>query len=257
MCYDVETGTRIALKYAKHRGDAPEVIDALEEEIKRLQTFKPLYAQSGFAHPNLLVFANDKPFTPQTFQWGLIPHWVRDQKTAATMMKQTLNARAETMFDKPSFRDSAKNRRCLIYLDAFYEHHHAGSTTYPFRISMKDGSTLAIAGLWDEWTDKTTGEIRQTVSIITTEANEVMANIHNKPKLAGPRMPAILQRNLQDAWLAPCRSADDQRQLLQFVKPIPSEALTYHTVQRLKGKQAHGNVPEAEEEFIYSEFKGF
>ena len=109
MCYDVETGTRIALKYAKHRGDAPEVIDALEEEIKRLQTFKPLYAQSGFAHPNLLVFANDKPFTPQTFQWGLIPHWVRDQKTAATMMKQTLNARAETMFDKPSFRDSAKN----------------------------------------------------------------------------------------------------------------------------------------------------
>jgi putative SOS response-associated peptidase YedK len=84
-----------------------------------------------------------------------------------------------------------------------------------------------------------------------------MANIHNNPKLAGPRMPAILQRNLQDAWLAPCRSADDQRQLLQFVKPIASEALTYHTVQRLKGKQALGNVPEAEEEFVYAEFKGF
>ncbi len=257
MCYDVEAGTRIALKYAKHRGDGPEVIGKLEEEIKRLQTFKPLYAQSGFAHPKLLVFTDDQPFTPQTFQWGLIPHWVRDQKTAATIMNQTLNARAETIFDKPSFRESARNRRCLIYLDAFYEHHHAGSKTYPFHISLKDGSPLAVAGLWDEWTDKETGEVLQTVSLITTEANELMAKIHNNPKLAGPRMPAILPRNTQDAWLVPCHSEDDQKKLLQLLKPLPADVLTCHTVQRLKGKQAPGNVPEAEEEFIYEELKGF
>lgn len=258
MCYDVAAGTKSALKYAKHRGDDPEMIAELEKQLQLwINTSAHFHAVSGFAHPHLLVFTDDKPYTPQSFQWGLIPFWVKQKSIAATLMNQTLNARAESMFDKPSFRESAKHKRCLVYVDAFYEYHHFNGKTFPYHIAMKDGSPMVFAGLWDEWTDRETGEVIPTVSIVTIKGNEIMSRIHNNPKLNEARMPAILLKSDQNQWLQPVQTEEDELKLTQWLQPIASELLECHTVRRLKGKEALGNVPEAAEEFIYQELSSF
>lgn len=257
MCYDVAAGTKSALKYAKHRGDDPTIIQELEKQLELwLSPASTFHHVSGFAHPPLMVFTNEQPFVPQAFTWGLIPHWIKDKASAAAIMNKTLNARAESIFDKPSFREAAIHKRCLIYIDAFYEYHHYRGKTYPFHIAMKDASPMILAGLWENWTDRETGEVVHTCSIVTTMANEKMTIIHNNPKLEEARMPAILTKETQDAWLAPCHSDADKSSLLELTKPLPTEHFTYHTVRRLKGKNAPGNVPEAEEEFRYEELHG-
>lgn len=254
MCYDVAAGTKSALKYAKHRGDNPEIIHELEKQLDLWLSRATTYHHvNGFAHPYLMVFTNEQPYVPQAFTWGLIPHWINDKASAAAIMNKTLNARAERMFDKPSFREPALHKRCLIYLDAFYEYHHYRGKTYPFHIAMRDESPLIVAGLWDTWVDRETGEVVPTCSIVTTKANEKMAVIHNNPKLDEARMPAILTKEMQDAWLAPCHSEADKTSLLALTKPLPAALFRYYTVRRLKGKLAPGNVPEAEAAFRYDE----
>lgn len=253
MCYDVKTSTLRKLKYAKHRGDL-EGIEELEKELEQLEMM-PLYHSSGFSHPKLLAFKNDRPFSPSSLTWGLIPGWIKDPVSATRLMRQTLNARGETIWEKPSFRSAAKNKRCLIYLDGFYEHLHHQGKTYPFHIKMKDDSPMIVAGLWEEWVNKDTGEIINTCSIVTTEANPLMQRIHNNPKSEGPRMPVILTKELQDEWLIPCKTDADKNHLKSLIKPVSEEVLTAYTVRRLKGRDAVGNVPEAEAEFVYEGFQ--
>jgi putative SOS response-associated peptidase YedK len=255
MCYDAVSATRKLLKYAMHRGESQQVIDNILKRLQELELEKlrAHHHVSGFEHPGLLVFTNDKPLEPQVFTWGLIPSWVKDNATARTLMKQTLNARGETIFEKPAFKFAAKNRRCVIYLDAFYEHHHFKGSAYPFRIAMKDDSPLIVGGLWEEWADRETGEIINTVTVVTTAGNPLMAKIHNNPKLEGPRMPFILSKEEQDKWLAPCKNEEDKQALQSLLKPFPAEELTAHTVKKLKGKLATGNVPEAQQPYVYHE----
>ena len=250
MCYDVTSGTKALIKYAKHRGDDPRYIAALEKILEEwIKTLKAHYYVSGFSHPKLMVFTNDKPDLPQAFSWGLIPAWTKDLASAKTMSNYTLNARAETIFEKPAFKNPAKNKRCLIYIDAFYEHHHANKQTYPFHISMKDDSPLCLAGLWDEWVNKETGEIIKSVSIVTTKANETMKKIHNNPKLDEARMPVILPKEKQNEWL----EEKDEKKLQKLFVRFDDTLLNYYTVGKLKGKTAVGDNAEAETEKIYPE----
>lgn len=255
MCYNTESGCRRALKYALLRGDDKMV----EMLLKRLEEFErgklPLFHVSGFSHPKLMVFTDEQPFTPQAFTWGLIPSWTKTLADAKKAWNNTLNARGETIFEKPSFRSSAKNKRCLIYLDAFYEHHHANGRTYPFRISMKDDSPMAIAGLWDEWVDKQTGEVFQTCSIVTTEANALMTRIHNNPKAEGPRMPVILPKEKQDEWLIEYKGDQDKAHLQSLIRPFDESLLKVHTVGPLLGKNAMPNTEEAEREVLYADLQ--
>src|SRR5688572_19919691 len=137
MCYHVESATLHAIKYAIHRGDfhlAEELQRKLDELLIKQE---PRFHVSGFAHPQLIAFKQQDPYSPSLLNWGLIPMWTKSGTDAKKVRTQTLNARGETIFEKPSFKNSAKNKRCIIYLDAFYEHHHANKQTYPFRISMK------------------------------------------------------------------------------------------------------------------------
>lgn len=253
MCYDVASTLRAQIKYAKHRADDPALVEALSRKLEEwLKTRGPKYHASGFAHPELLVFTNEQPYEPQGFMWGLIPGWVKDAKTAKSFYNQTLNARGETIFEKPSFRNAAKNKRCLIYVDGFYEHHHFGGKTYPFYVTIRDESPMALAGLWEEWVDKETGEVLRTTTIVTTEANSVMARIHNNPKADGPRMPVILPKEQQDAWLR-----GDAEGVRALIAPYADEHLQYHPVHRLRGKDAVGNVPHALEKVSYPELQHF
>jgi putative SOS response-associated peptidase YedK len=255
MCYSGEAWCRREIDYAMKRGDLHQAEYLIQRlaEIEVLKKEKKWFV-SGFAHPELLVFTNEQPVLPQAFKWGLIPYWSKSMADAKKAWNQTLNARGETIFEKPAFRNSAKKKRCLIYLDAFYEHHHAHGRTYPFRISMKDGTPMAIAGLWESWIDKQTGEVYNTCSIVTTKGNALMSKIHNNPKAElGPRMPVIFTKETQDEWLIDCRTEQDEKHIQSLIKPLDQGLLEAHSVGTLLGKQALGNVMEVEKEMKYPE----
>ena len=256
MCYTVSALTQKAIKYAEHRGADPDEIEKLEKEIEELQIKIPkLYVGEGFAHPQLLAFTNEEPFKPQMLTWGLIPGWCKSLKDAQKFWNNTLNARGETIFEKPAFRTSAKRKRCLIFVDSFFEYHHKDGKTFPFNISLKSGEPITLGGLWEEWVDKETGEIWKTCSIVTTEGNEMMAHIHNNPKVKGPRMPLILDTRNQDKWLQPIEGEEDKEAIKNLIRPFDQNQLRSFTVGKLKGKEGLGNSPEALLEQEYEELK--
>jgi len=150
---------------------------------------------NGFQYPKTPIITNKESDTIQLFNWGLLPHWAKD----TTIRKSTLNARIETLTEKPSFRN-AINNRCLILVDGFFEWQWLdpkGKNKQKYQITLPNNEAFAFAGLWNEWTDKSTGEILKTYTIITTEANELMSEIHNSQK----RMPFILTEENEFEWL--------------------------------------------------------
>ena len=251
MCYDIKASLEAQLNRARRKND----LQAIEEIIEKLAplTDLPIHHTSGFDHPELLIYTNRSPAFPEVASWGLVPHWVRDNEQRKKLWNNTLNARGETIFDKPSFRESAKNHRCIVYVDGFYEHHHYDGKTYPFFIFRKDKEPLALAGLWSEWQDEETGGVLKTFSIVTTAGNKTMEKIHNNPKLKGPRMPVILPIELEDHWLHPIEDELEQESLQQLITAYPDEALDAHTVKRLRGKEYLGNVESISDMFIYEE----
>jgi putative SOS response-associated peptidase YedK len=261
MCYSGQSVTKHQIDYARQRGDFDEVA-RLERRYYDNDLgnpnwdFQMNWYADGFSHPKLLCYTNQEPLKPQALIWGLIPGWTKTFADGKKFWNNTLNARGETIFEKPSFKNSAKNKRCLVYLDAFYEHHHFGKGTIPFRMQAKDSSPLPIAGIWEEWVDKTTGEILKTVSIVTTEGNAMMSKIHNNAAAEmGPRMPVILPKEKQDEWLVDCKTEVDQKYVQSQVKPIDTDYLTAYTVGKLKGKDAVGNRPEVIEKVEYEGFE--
>src|SRR6266700_5259121 len=152
-------------------------------------------------------------------QWGLIPSWAKDESIGSKM----INARAETLAEKPSFKRLLRSRRCLILADGFYEWKKEGKGKVPMFITLKDDEPFAFAGLWDSWRDADGQQIR-TCTIITTEANELMAPIHN-------RMPVILPQQAREEWLDP--SIHEEQLLLPLLKSYPAEAMTTRPVSRL------------------------
>ena len=122
-------------------------------------------------------------------RWGLIPSWAKDKSIGSRM----INARAETVVEKPSFRNALRRRRWLILADGFYEWRRLGKQRIPMRIVMRSGEPFAFAGLWETWRDPE-GEVIPSCTIITTSANDTLSPIHD-------RMPVILRRELEDFWL--------------------------------------------------------
>ena len=112
---------------------------------------------------------------------------------------------------------------------------------------------MTVAGLWSEWLDKETGELVNSFTIVTTKANPLLTKIHNNPKLNEARMPVILADEDIDTWLAPINSPEDKAKVNALIRPWTGEELTAHTVRRLRGKEAIGNVPEATQEYHYPE----
>ena len=126
-----------------------------------------------------------------TLRWGLVPFWAKDPSIGNRM----INARAETVAEKPSYRHAFKHRRCLVLADGFYEWRKEAGGKTPYFISLASGEPFALAGLWENWTDKASGESLQTTALITTGANAFMAPLHH-------RMPVILEAATASSWLA-------------------------------------------------------
>ncbi|SHK08618.1 SOS response-associated peptidase [Hymenobacter psychrotolerans] len=182
-------------------------------------TFKAEATPNYNAAPSqqLPVILNTEPGQIQLLQWGLVPGWVKDLKAAP----KPINARAETLVDKPSFRQLLQRRRCLVPADGFYEWQVTAAGKVPHRILLQNEEPFAFAGLWEEWVDRQTGEVRPTFTIVTTEPNELMASIHN-------RMPVILQgREAELAWLDDAVSLAEHQQLLQ---PYPADLMRAYAV---------------------------
>lgn len=251
MCYDIKASLESQLRRAQLRSDG----SSIKELVEKLKPFveSNLYHASGYQHPNTLIYTDKDPFAPTVSTWGLIPHWVKDNEQRYKFWNNTLNARGETIFEKPSFRDSAKHKRCVLILEGFYEHHHFKGSTYPFMIQHKSKNPMSIAGLWSEWLDKETGEIINSFSIVTTKANRLMSKIHNNPKLSESRMPVILNPDAAEQWLQPIMNDGDKKVIEELIKPYSEEELLAITVNKLRGKLALGNVPEANQKRIYEE----
>jgi putative SOS response-associated peptidase YedK len=253
MCYDVQKMTKRRIEYAKRRGYSKDEIAELDIQFQEAQENgeTPGYHVSGFSHDTLPVFTQDDPFNLQFFSWGLIPFWAKDEKAAVQISNKTINARGETIFEKPAFRNAAKSHRCLIIIDGFYEHHHANGKTYPFFIKHVEDEPLVLGGISSIW--KNEAIVKETVSIVTTAGNELLAKIHNNPKMAGPRMPFILTKDQQESWLNPIESELDKKALQNMIQPFNSDELLAYPVGKIRGKYASGNTQKASEPLDYEE----
>ncbi len=243
MCFNARFLLKMALKRAQHNHSK----DAAYWE-GLLRQWDEWFLVSGFAHPKVVLYNNLEPFDPVPYNWGIVPGWA---KTKESIWNNTLNAKSETMFEKPAFRKAAETQRCIIPAAGFYEFHHFRNKAYPFYIYPKaQEQTFYFAGLWDEWVNPVTGEILKTFSIVTTRANRMMAQIHNQPQSGeGPRMPVILPETLTDEYLKPL----SRKQVLELCEPYPETLMEAHTVRSISGKNSPGNVPEANEKFEYPE----
>ena len=154
-----------------------------------------------------------------SMRWGLIPFWAKDPKIGARM----INARAETVSEKPAFRNALKKRRCLVIADGYYEWQKTPVGKRPFRIIMKSGEPFAMAGLWETWKDHH-GNVVPSCTIITTAANDYLAPIHN-------RMPVILTRESEEMWLN--AEVEDAVALTHILVPSPNDALDAYEVSTL------------------------
>ena len=149
-------------------------------------------------------------------RWGLIPPWAKDRAIG----NRLINARAESVADKPAFRDAFHRRRCLILADGFYEWRSEGGRRQPYRITLADGGPFAFAGLWERWRDRSAGETVESCTIVTTEANSLLRSLHD-------RMPVILDTAGHAAWLDEQTTAEAARALL---RPYPADALVFYRV---------------------------
>ena len=169
----------------------------------------------------VLAIPNDGQNKADFFVWGLIPSWAKDPSIG----NRLINARGETLAEKPSFRGSYKYKRCLILADGFYEwkKQPGSKTKVPHFIHMKNRQPFAFAGLWDEWNSPDGSQIR-SCTIVTTEPNEFMAPIHN-------RMPVILPSDAYAQWLD--KTPQTRENLDPLIKPYPAEKMAAHPVSTL------------------------
>ncbi|WP_439883453.1 SOS response-associated peptidase [Pontibacter sp. MBLB2868] len=174
---------------------------------------------------SLPVVTADEPEKLQLFSWGLLPNWANDR----SQTNKPINARAETLLEKPSFRGLISRRRCLVPADGFYEWRKTGDGKVPYRFLLKSEALFSFAGLWDEWTDPETGEVVDSFTIITTEANELMRPIHD-------RMPVLLHPQEEELWLS---GEQANEHLLSLLKPYPSEEMKFYPVSSLVNSPAH------------------
>lgn len=173
----------------------------------------------------------------QSLRWGLIPTWAKDSKMGARM----INARAETLAEKPSFRSAFKRRRCLVLADGFYEWKRLETKKQPYYFQLQDKQPFAFAGLWEQWQSSDDEKII-SCTIITTDANELLQPIHE-------RMPVILQERDYEKWLDP--QLQNTELLQELLQPYPPDKMNAYAVSTKVNNPLHSSpeciAPETEE----------
>ena len=161
------------------------------------ENFNPKPHISAFSNPVIPVIISKNIQEINLFNWGLIPHWVKNIDEANTIRRMTYNAKSETVNQKPSFKYSIKNKKCLIIANGFYEWQTTDKGKICYYITSSDSNMIVFAGIWSIWINRLNGESIKTVSILTQKANKTMSFIHNIKK----RQPVILNKIHRNIWL--------------------------------------------------------
>lgn len=205
--------TKLAARYGRNLS----VVEIAEKILKEQEQ----YRVNAFSFPEYPIITSDPEI--QSYKWGLIPFWTKDEKQANEIKRMTLNARADTIFQKPSFREPIMKKRCIVPSTGYFEWRHEDGKKIPFYIYVKDEPIFSMAGVYDSWLDRSTGEVISTFSIITTEANELTGYIHNTKH----RMPAILSLEDEERWLDLKLGKSDIEQLLI---PFPADRMDAYVI---------------------------
>lgn len=184
--------------------------------------FEPFVHVSGFAHPELPVGVAEDGI--RMMRWGLVPRWTRSRQQADEMRGRTLNARSETAYEKPSYRDAVRKRRGLLPVNGFFEWRHEGKLKIPHMVRMKDCEIFTLGCIWEEWVDPETGQCEETFSILTTEANILMSHVHN----SALRMPVVIPRRDRAVWLL----AEDREHVQPLFRPLEDGLLEAYPITR-------------------------
>ncbi|MBI3555689.1 MAG: SOS response-associated peptidase [Deltaproteobacteria bacterium] len=195
----------------------------LNEKAKRNPLgLKPNYNMAPTQLSPIVLEQNGKR-NISLFRWGLVPFWAKDVKSAAKY--SLINAKGEEILEKRSYKDCFMKRRCIVPLSGFIEwKRETEKVKRPFAIHLKDEPIMSVAGVWEHWESKETEEIVDSFSIITTSANSFMNKIHN-------RMPVILSKKDEDAWLDPDNKKPES--LLKLLVPCASKLLAAHEISTL------------------------
>ncbi len=208
--------------------------------------YEPSYYYHAFGLPVIPAVCSDNPSTVSFLKWGLIPSWTKNFEDAESIRYKTFNARAETIDSKPSFSSSFREKRCIIPVKGFYEWQHVEKRKIPWYIYRSDNDIITLAGLYSEWKPEPDSEPLKTFTIITTEANKLMAEVHNSKK----RMPVVLDRSDEKKWID---ITFPPEKALEMLKPCPSEVLKAHTIGPLvNDKNANRNTPEIIREYNWT-----
>jgi putative SOS response-associated peptidase YedK len=206
---------------------AIEVLEQRFHAVRLREGLAPTY--NAAPSQALPVICNTQPQEITVSAWGFVPEWADGRAD----VKPFINARAETVASKPTFRQAFRTKRCLILTDGFYEWRRAGKSKVPHRIALKSGAPFAFAGIWSTVHDLS-GHPYTTFAILTIEANALVAQIHN-------RMPVILHAHDEAVWLDPHRTLDEVQALLV---PFPADLLTLYEVSPRINSPGY-NTPEA------------
>lgn len=176
---------------------AQEIEMRYQALFENREAFVPVYHGNGFSRIQWPVISNDMPSRIRFFQWGLVPKWVQDPEKAEKIQLHTLNARLETVFEKPAFRDAVRNR-CLVIVTGFFEWRTEGKKKYPVFFRKKDDSLFSLAGIWTSWVHPFNSENILTFSILTMPGKGEVKEFHWMP----PRIPVVLPEIYEKEWLS-------------------------------------------------------
>ena len=207
------------------------------KNIRTKQNFSNVYSVNGFTFPRMPTITNSDSESINFYNWGLIPSWVKQDSKADEIRKFTLNARVETVFEKPSFKNSIINKRCLIPATGYFEwYHHLNKKKYPYLIYLASKEIFSFAGIWDKY-QSDTGEIKHSFSILTVEADDYTSKIHNSKK----RMPLILKQEDEMNWLDEKINVNKISDLLKTEK---HNFGSYPVSNILAKRNINSNIPE-------------
>lgn len=261
------------LEEQKSPGRFPDDSTAFDVNLLNPDDLPIYYHVNGWSHPSFVILTDAQAPTYDIAEWGFVPPWVKTLDEAHDFKKpynNNLNAQSETMFEKKGFRNAAHKKRCVVSLDAYYEHHHTKGKTYPFRVAHKDGTPLWVAGIYEDnvLVDTRTGEEirKKTIAFLTCRASKTLARIHNNPKViqrSGPRMLVLLDDTQIEDFMQPYPEGDDpailkmfEESIKHFCQPYDEDRLEFRSVRNLRDRKdlpSPGNVPEIRDEYRWAE----
>ncbi len=238
MCFHAQIQTKKP-SFKKYYDFDPNLpLDLGKQFAFMAELYTPYYHVSGFDHPKVLLV--DQDFNLSYKSWGLIPNWINNSTEANAIANKTINARAESVFEKASFKNSITTGRCVLLLEGYYEHHHSGNGVYPYRFYREDGEQIAVACLYDAWTNPINNEEQSSFSIITTKGNDKAKLVHNNPKNKEARMPLVLGNSMDVGRFL--SQGNDKNTLDALAIEARKQNLKAHAVSKITGKNKSANT---------------